>query len=99
MSDDKEDAVNYTDGRWIATTMGQFLQILVDSGQDPCVIFRVTDDIPVPDSKTFVRLMAVFSVPNGAVVHTMNALGFLDKDAPHAVNKVLAKLLESGLVW
>lgn len=96
---EENETVDYTDGRWIATTMGQFLQILVDSGQDPCVIFRVTDDIPIPDSKTFVRLMAVFSVPNEAVVQTLDALGFFDDNTPHAVNKGLAKLLEAGLVW
>lgn len=91
--------VDCTDGRWVATTMGQFLQILVDSGQDPCVIFRVDTDIYLPrDADSFVRKLTVFSVPNGAVVAMLNALSFFDDDSPHAVNKVLAEFLETGLV-
>ena len=96
----EEETVDYTDGRWIATTMGQFLQILVDSGQDPCIIFRVNEDTRVPDEgNLFVRELTVLSVPNKAVVNTMDSLGFYNDGTPHAVNKVLAKLLEAGLVW
>ena len=91
--------VDYTDGRWVATTMGGFLQILVDSGQDPCVIFRVDTDIYLPrDATAFVRKLTVFSVPDGAVVPMMDTLKFSNDDSTHVVNKVLAEFLEKRLV-
>ena len=88
--------VDYTDGRWIATTMGQFIQILVDSGHDPCIIFRVDEDRRA-GSDAFVRKMTVYSVPNGAVVDMCRELDIVDSDT-HAVYKVLKELIKVGLV-
>ena len=93
---DNDLGVDYTDGRWIATTMGQFIQILVDSGNDPCVIFRVDADTEWPGD-TFVRKMTVWSVPDGAVTDMMRNLEIVGSDR-HAIYKVLKTLLERGLV-
>lgn len=94
-----QDAIetDYTDGRWIATTMGQFLQILIDSGSDPCVIFCVDEDIDAGDDKSFIRKMTVYSVPNGSVVRMCQELGIIDSDT-HGIYKVLAEMIEGGLV-
>ena len=100
MTDDAKNdlGVDYTDGRWIATTTGQFIQILVDSGHDPCVIFRVDEDLrPYDDSRSFVRKMTVYSVPDGAVGDMCRVLGIVDSDT-HAVYKGLRALLEAGVV-
>ena len=96
MIDSEERKVDYTDGRWIATTMGQFIQILVDSGNDPAIIFRVEEDRPVSD-KSFVRKMTVYSVPNGAVISMCKDLHIIDSDI-HGVYKVLQQLIGAGLV-
>jgi hypothetical protein len=92
----QEFTTDYTDGQWIATTMGQFIQILVDSGSDPCVIFRVEEDTPADGTDgCFIRKMTVYSVPNGAVV---NMLGVLDMMGNGAIYKVLRQMIQSGLV-
>lgn len=88
--------VDFTDGRWIATTMGQFIQILVDCGNDPAIIFRVEDDRAVGE-KSFIRKMTVYSVPNGSVVDLCGKLGIIGSDV-HGVYRVLQELIEAGLV-
>lgn len=93
---EKEQGIDFTDGRWIATTMGQFLQILIDSGNDPAVIFRVEWDRPVND-KSFIRKFTLYSVPNGSVVDMCKELHILDSDH-HGVYKVLHQLIKAGLV-
>ena len=96
MTDETREPIDFTDGRWIATTMGNFIQILVDSGNDPAIIFKVEHDRPVSD-KSFVRKMTVYSVPNGAVVSMCEDLHIIDSDI-HGVYKVLQKLISAGLV-
>jgi hypothetical protein len=82
----------YDSGEWIATTMGQFLQILVDSGEDPAVVFRVIEDTPAGNA-SFVRRYELLCVPNGAVVATV-----LQVDPKMPVNKVLLEFIRQGLV-
>ena len=91
--------VDYTDGQWIATTMGQFLMILVDSGNDPCIIFRVDEDGPPIgfDGRSFVRKLTVYSVPNGAVVDMLRELGLTGK-GHYGIYKVLSQLIQAGIV-
>lgn len=91
--------VDYTDGRWIATTTGQFLQILVDSGHDPCIIFRVDEDRYADGGHDdrFVRKMTVYSVPNGLVIPVCKELGIIGSDT-HAVYKLLQEFIKEGLV-
>lgn len=91
-----DDNKDYTDGRWFATTMGQFLRILVDSGQDPCIIFRVDSDT-MYKMGTFIRKMTVYSVPDGTVGFMIDSLG-INHEGPHMIDNVLAKFIESGLV-
>ena len=91
-----EPGKDFADGRWIATTMGQFIQILVDCGDDPAVIFRVEDDRPVDDN-SFIRKITLYSVPNGAVVQMCRDLHIVDSDV-HGVYKGLKMLIEAGLV-
>jgi len=92
----QEFGTDYTDGQWIATTMGQFIQILVDSGSDPCIIFRVDEDMPAEGTGgAFIRKMTIYSVPNGAVV---NMLGVLDMIEQGAIYKVLRQMIQAGLV-
>ena len=87
---------DYIDGQWIATTMGQFIQILVDSGNDPCIIFRVEEDRPSVKG-VFVRKMTIYSVPNGLVVDMLRELG-MTGDGHYGIYKVLGQLIQEGLV-
>ena len=96
IDNETREPIDFTDGRWIATTMGNFIQILIDSGNDPAIIFRVEEDRSVSD-KSFIRKMTVYSVPNGAVVGTCEALDIIDSDT-HGVYKVLQELIAAGLV-
>lgn len=83
--------IDYADGQWIAMSVGQFCQILVDSGDKEAILFRVIQpDIRV-DDKTFIREYQVIQVPSGAVQANIDAL-----DA--ATHKVLAGFLERGLI-
>ena len=53
------------DGSWNAATLGEFLSILVDSG-DPVVLFRVDDEERVTDT-AFTRTYEIVTVPAGAI--------------------------------
>jgi len=89
---------DYTDGQWIATTMGQFIQILVDSGHDPCIIFRVEEDkYPDGEESSFVRKMTVYSVPDGSVVDMLRELG-MTGEGHYGIYKVLGQLIQAELV-
>jgi hypothetical protein len=83
---------DYTDGSWIAMTMGQFCQIIIDGGPTDAVLFRVVADRRIPgNDKSFMRHMDLLLVPDGSIgegIETTNA----------AVHKVLAGLLEKGLL-
>jgi hypothetical protein len=83
---------DFADGRWVAMTMGQFCQILIDSGPLEAIVFRVIQpDEPVDDGASFVRQYHVIQVPSGSIQAHINAT-----DA--AVHKVLAGFLERGLM-
>ena len=56
----------YADGRVYATTLGQFIALIVDGGQDPMVKFRVIADTPSEDGK-FARRLEITLVPDGMV--------------------------------
>jgi len=81
---------DYTDGDWIAMSVGQFCQILIDSDENEAILFRVADDVPV-DDKSFIRQYEVLQVPSGIVQ------GVIDYKKA-AVHKVLAGFLERGLI-
>lgn len=84
--------VDYADGDWIAMSMGQFIQILVDSGLNAseAILFRVVSDTPV-DDESFMRQMDVLQVPSGAVAQQIT-----ERNA--RVHKVLAGFLKAGKI-
>lgn len=84
------DESKYDDGNWYAVTLGHFIGLLVDAGQDPAVVFRVSEDSEVDENGKFVRRMEIVILPDGYVrVAARQA---------HRVHKTLAALLEKGLV-
>ena len=87
----KEKGTAMDDGNWYAITTGTFLQLLVDTGNDPAIIFRVLEDTRV-DEKSFTRRLEIVSVPNGAVVDTINGMDV------KATSNVLNKFIEEGLI-
>lgn len=82
---------DFTDGRWVAMTVGQFCQILIDSGPLEAIVFRVMQPDEPVDNDTFIRQYHVIQVPSGSIQAHINAT-----DA--AVHKVLAGFLERGLM-
>ncbi len=92
MTTDTQLGTDYTDGQWHAVSLGIFLHLLVDAGHDPAVLFRVTQDEPVDDSRQFVRHLDVMVVPDGQVVSKIKETGV------ESIHKVLAKFIERGLV-
>ena len=81
----------YDDGNWHAVSMGVFLQLLVDAGQDPAVAFRVTGDSNLDVDGQFTRRMEIVVLPNGYVMQGIQAAGA-------DVHTVLGLLIERGLV-
>jgi hypothetical protein len=82
-----------TESRWIALTVGQFCQLLIDDhvGAGEAIMFQVVEDQPVIDDDTFIRVMRVVQIPTGvinSVITNNNA----------TVHKTLAALLEAGLM-
>ena len=72
--------------------MGHFIELLVDAGDDPAVIFRVVKDSPPDDNGQFIRDIEVFVLPNGYVVPALKKLGV------ERIHKTLAGFIEGGLV-
>ena len=84
------DEAKYDDGNFYTVSLGHFIGLLVDAGQDPAVCFRVIgDETPDKDGK-FIRRMELFLLPNGYVTEFAKS--------SKGVHKILATLIESGLV-
>lgn len=80
-------------GLWHATTMGVFLQLLVDSGVNEAILFRVIEKKDYPDDKgLFASRMEVVVVPDGHVLDEMT------QRTPIHTNNILAKLLKARLL-
>ena len=82
--------VFYDDGNWYASTLGHFISLLVDAGQDPAVCFRVSEDSEPDSDGKFIRRLEVLMLPDGYV-----AEGIL---GCRGVHKTLEALLEAGVV-
>lgn len=80
----------YDNGEFVAMTMGQFCQLIIDAGPLDAVLFRVVHDEPVND-KSFIREMSVFLVPDGSIAEAITETGA-------RVHKILAGMLENGFV-
>jgi len=84
------DGAAYDDGNWYAVTLGFFISLLVDAGQDPAVMFRVILDSPSDEKGTFVRRLNIIMLPDGYVAEAVKQC--------KGVHKVLKALLEKGVV-
>ena len=80
----------YDDGKCYATTLGHFIGLLVDAGQDPAVCFRVVADSQPDEEGKFVRRIEVLMLPDGYVTEAVSEC--------HGVHKTLRALLEAGVV-
>jgi len=85
------EVVNYDDGRWYAGTLGHFVGLLIDAGQDPAALFRVVEDEPAEDG-VFVRRLEVVLVPDGHVLEQMHRHGV------ERAHKTLAAMMSAGKV-
>lgn len=81
------------DGRWIALTVGQFCQMLIDDhvGAGEAIMYRIVEDQPVIDDDTFIRIMHVVQIPTGVINDVITG-----NEA--AVHKGLAYLIDEGLM-
>jgi len=84
--------VDCTDGEWIGSTLGFFISLLVDAGDDPAVIFRVAKDSEADSDGRFVRDIEVLVLPNGYVRSALKKLSV------ERVHKTLVRLIEAGIV-
>jgi len=84
------DEMAYDDGNWYAMTLGEFIGLLVDAGQDPAVVFRVVDDSESDEDGKVVRKLEVVLLPDGYVAHAAKQCA--------GVHKTLRLLIEGGVV-
>lgn len=82
---------DYTNGNWHAATLGEFVSLLIDSGGDPAVIFRVVEDEPSKDG-AFVRHLEVMMLPQGRVKEKINQV------KPESIHNTLVDLIKAGVV-
>lgn len=82
---------DYTNGNWHAATLGQFIAMLIDSGRDEAVLFRIMDG-PPEDLGAFVRQMHIILLPQGQVTD------WIDGVKPEGIEKSLAALIKAGAV-
>jgi len=92
VSDKPYGDLGYADGQTYAVTLGHFIGLLVDAGQDPAVIFRVVYDAPPDETGQFVRKIEMVLVPDGHVIEEMKVQGV------RRIHKVLRALLDAGEV-
>ena len=87
-----DDLCSYDDGQTYAVTLGHFVGLLIDAGQDPAVIFRVVMDGPHDENGCFVRKLEVLMVPDGHVESE------IVRQRTDRIHKTLKALLEAGVV-
>jgi hypothetical protein len=93
----KKNPIDFTDGNWHATTIGQFVGLLVDSN-DVAVIYRVSHDTPKDENGLFVRHMEIMLVPQGRVMETWEKM-FDNPDVELvSTHKYLAEFVRGGLL-
>jgi hypothetical protein len=80
----------FDDGNWYAASLGEFIGMMVDCGQDPAVKFRVIEDLPPSPQGHFIRRLEVVMLPNGVVEE--NLINVI------AVREVLKEMLEAEIV-
>ena len=81
----------YDDRKWHASTMGHFIGLLVDAGQDPAVAFRVLSKERRNESYDIIQRIEVVMIPNGFVETVIRETGA-------DVHKTLAALMEGRVV-
>ena len=82
---------DYATGNFHAMTLGEFVSLLIDSGGDPAVLMRVVSDGPSMGFG-FIRRLDVAMLPQDQVARTIQEV------QPETIHKVLAKLIEEGVV-
>lgn len=80
------------DDEWTACTLGFFVQLLIDIGHDPAIIFRVVEDFEPDESGAFIRRLEVLMVPDGQVKDAVYATG------TDRIHETLLDLLKAGVV-
>jgi hypothetical protein len=83
------DEAKYDDGTWYTVTLGHFIGLLVDAGQDPAVSFRVVEDSQPDENGKFCRKMEIVLLPDGYVKAAAS------RGRTHST---LVALIEAGLV-
>ena len=84
------DGFEFDDGNWYACTLGEFISLLVDAGDDPAVMFRVVDDSECDADGKFVRKFELVSVPDGYVAATARKC--------KGIHKTLRLMIEGGAI-
>ena len=82
--------MNFDDGSYYVTTLGRFVGLLIDAGQDVAVRFRVVEDGEHDTQGRFTRRVECTLIPDGHVMETVE-----DSDNVH---KTLLDLLKAGVV-
>lgn len=83
--------VRFDDGNWHGMTLGHFISLLVDAGDnDVAVAMRVVADTPSDKDGHFTRHMEMALIPNGSVVRT------LEHGKVFSVHKTLKALIDAG---
>ena len=80
----------YDDGNWHASTLGQFIGLLVDAG-DPAVVFRAVGGMSEDENGLYMSQITFVLIPDG---HVCDAIREQGAD----VHKTLAALIEGGAV-
>ena len=80
----------FDDGSFYVTTLGRFVGLLIDAGQDVAVRFRVVEEGERDEQGRYTRRMDCTLIPDGHVEESI-AVG-------DGVHKTLLDLLKAGVV-
>jgi len=96
MGEEELDQIDLEDGRWNATTLGQFIALMVDN-VDIAAVWRVAKDEPPDDEGQFVRHLELVLIPNGMVRKTLQTM-YDGDDGLQSIHKHLSKMLDAKVI-
>ena len=88
---DHKDMTEAESGQWVLVSLGAFIQILVDEGNDPAVAFRVVEDRGQGDGQ-FSRHFELWALPQGSVMKEAERIGCT------LYSTLMERFVEAGLI-
>lgn len=83
------------DGRWVIFTLGEFVRLLIDAGDDPVVAVRVYGDYDIGLESSWIRAYEIAQIPQGGILNFIGSTELaLNQDT--LIQPEIEKLFDAG---